>query len=97
MTVDEFLEVAFALQDQCESSDDSYRDKALKISALSKVCAEVVRYGKIPEELHIKGGAGTPVKTELVEKLFKNLNIRIGTIIRGTKSGVSYATFTLAE
>ncbi len=68
-----FFEIAFALRNECESSGDPLA--SLKIEALAKVCAEIVRLGEIPSQFYIEGNC--PIHTQLVESLFEKLSIKI--------------------
>lgn len=68
-----FFEVVFALRNQCEESGDPVASD--KIDALAKVCAEVVKAGKIPPQFDIE--ENYPINTELVESLFSKLSIEI--------------------
>lgn len=91
-----FFEVAFELRNQCEESNDPL--KSAKIDALAKVCAEVVKVGKVPSQFYIEGNY--PIHTELVENLLKELSIEIKTTLQdkrptpgGTRYWVNFCTF----
>lgn len=91
-----FLDLELTVRNEYDKSNDSFKDKTLKIATLNKVHYEVLKHGKIPEELHITGNA--PIKTELAEKVFENLNIPISTVIRRTLSkGRASVTFTFTR
>lgn len=88
-----FFEVAFELRNECRASGDPLA--GLKIDALAKVCADVVRGGKVPSQFYIEGDY--PIHTELVEKLFEKLSIKIKRTLKNTSStsvySVKFCTF----